>query len=89
MAIRYPQLHGIDFRAQAASLEIPVFLVQGAHEARGRAVLADEWFAQLDAPDKQRIAFAQSGHKALFEEPERFHDVMTEIVLERTEGGTR
>ena len=64
-AVLYPQLHGIDFREQVASLEIPVYLVQGAHEARGRAVLADEWFAQLDAPDKQRIVFARSGHKAL------------------------
>jgi pimeloyl-ACP methyl ester carboxylesterase len=82
--VLYPQLDNIDFRQQATLLDVPVYLVQGAHEARGRAVLAREWFDMLVAPHKQLITFEQSGHRPLFEEPGRFYEVMTEIVLAET-----
>ena len=39
----------VDFRRDVPSLEVPVYLVAGAHEARGRAVLAEEWFAPAPA----------------------------------------
>jgi pimeloyl-ACP methyl ester carboxylesterase len=80
-AVLYPQLQQIDFRRSATELRIPVYLVQGRHEARGRAVLATEWFELLQAPSKRMIVFENSGHRPLFEEPERFHRVMTEDVL--------
>ena len=35
-AALYPQLQDIDFRTQATSLEVPVYLAQGRHEAPGR-----------------------------------------------------
>ena len=54
-SVLYPQLQDIDFRRDVPSLDVPVYLVAGAHEARGRAVLAEEWFAMLDAPTKDRI----------------------------------
>lgn len=88
-SILYPQLQGIDFRRQATRLEVPVFMVQGLHEARGRAELADEWFARLDAPVKQRFVIAGTGHRPLFERPDAFLDVMTGTVLARTSEGRR
>ncbi|MBN2204386.1 MAG: alpha/beta fold hydrolase [Thermoleophilia bacterium] len=83
----YPQLDGIDLRRDAASLAVPVYLVQGAYEARGRAVPAAEWFEMLRAPSKQMIVFEKSGHKTLFEEADRFRQVMTETVLPATYPG--
>jgi pimeloyl-ACP methyl ester carboxylesterase len=83
----YPQLDGIDLRRDAASLDVPVYLVQGAHEARGRAIPAAEWFEMLTAPSKQMIVFEKSGHKTLFEEADRFRQVMTETVLTATYPG--
>jgi proline iminopeptidase len=82
--ILYPQLQGIDFRVDATRLDVPVYLVQGRYEARGRSELAEEWFEMLEAPDKEMIVFDTSGHRPLFEEPERFHQVMTETVLAET-----
>jgi len=76
----YPQASGLDLRTDAARLEVPVYLVQGAHEARGRDVVAREWFDLLDAPVKEWIEFDGSGHKPLFEEPERFQDVMRDVA---------
>ena len=80
-SVLYPQLQDIDFRRDVTRLEVPTYLVQGAHEARGRAVLADAWFATLEAPSKQLIRFEESGHRPSFEEPDAFHAVMTELVL--------
>jgi len=83
-SVLYPQLQQIDFRVDATELDVPVYLVQGRHEAGGRAELADEWFAQLRAPSKQLIALDTSGHRPLFEQPQQFREVMTETVLAET-----
>lgn len=86
-AVLYPQLQNIDFRVDVPALQVPVYLVQGRYEARGRAVIAEEWFTRLQAPTKQLIVFDHSGHRALFEEPARFHDVMARTVLGQTRPG--
>lgn len=78
-AALYPQLQDIDFRRDAAALEVPVYLVQGAHEARGRAVPMEEWFELLDAPRKERVIFEHSGHRPTFEEPGRFAELMERV----------
>ncbi|HET9508555.1 MAG TPA: alpha/beta fold hydrolase [Gaiellaceae bacterium] len=83
-SVLYPQLQEIDFRRDADELEVPVYLVQGRHEAAGRAVLADEWFEQLEAPAKTMVVLETSGHRPLFEQPARFHEVMTQTVLAET-----
>ena len=82
--VLYPQLQDIDFRTDATQLEVPVYLVQGRHEAPGRARPAEEWFGMLDAPKKQLIVLDTSGHRPPFEQPERFHRVMTDTVLSET-----
>jgi pimeloyl-ACP methyl ester carboxylesterase len=86
--ILYPQLQELDFRLDARRLDVPVYLVQGDHEAPGRAELAEEWFALLAAPHKEMVRFDRSGHRPLFEQPDRFYQVMTGTVLAQTGGVT-
>ena len=81
-ATLYPQLQDLDLRRDAVTLDVPVYMVIGVHEARGRAILADEWFAVLDAPAKERVVFDHSGHRPLFEEPAEFAALMRRIVAE-------
>jgi proline iminopeptidase len=83
-SIIYPQLQEIDFRADASQLDIPVYLVMGAHEAPGRADPAREWFAMLEAPRKELVVFNTSGHRPLFEQPDEFQQFMTDTVLAET-----
>ncbi|UMG93285.1 alpha/beta hydrolase [Nocardioides sp. TF02-7] len=80
-ATLYPQLQDIDFRVDAVELDVPVYLVQGRHEARGRSELAEEWFGMLQAPHKELIVLDTSGHRPIFEQPDEFHDVMVNDVL--------
>ena len=51
-SLMYPQLQEIDFRADVPELSVPVWVLDGEHELRGRRDLAHEWFDQLSAPSK-------------------------------------
>lgn len=79
-SVLYPQLQNIDFRSDVPKLDIPVYLVIGKHEARGRAVLANEWFEILEAPSKEMLVFEHSGHRPLFEEPAEFAALMKRVL---------
>jgi proline iminopeptidase len=78
-SVLYPQLQDVDLRKDAPSLDVPVYMVVGKHEARGRAVLAHEWFDMLEAPSKEMFVFEHSGHRALFDQPAAFASVMTRV----------
>lgn len=80
----YPELEDVDLR-DTTHLEVPVFLVQGKYEARGRSALAERWFDRLEAPDKELFVFDRSGHRPWVQEPERFAQVMVNTVLVRTD----
>ena len=86
-SLLYPQLQEIDFRTTATELDVPVFFVQGAHEADGRADLFDEWYPTVEAPQKDLTVLATSGHRPLFEQPDEFVDYMVDTVLARTAPG--
>lgn len=75
----YPQLQSIDFRTDVPSLDVPTFMVTGQHEARGRAVLAEEWFAMLDAPIKEATVFEAAGHRPHFDDPHAFAEFMRHV----------
>jgi pimeloyl-ACP methyl ester carboxylesterase len=79
-AVMYPQLQDVDFRRQVLSLEVPVYLMQGAHELSARSGPTREWFDALNAPSKQWITFENSGHIPQFEEFPRFRDELQQIV---------
>jgi proline iminopeptidase len=80
-SVLYPQVVDIDLREQVTSVDVPVFVMMGRHEARGRTEPAEEWFARLDAPHKEWIEFDTSGHRPLFEQPAAFHRAMVDRVL--------
>ncbi len=79
-ALLYPQLQELDFRQDIQRLDVPVYIVVGAHEARGRAVLAREWFERLEAPSKELVVFEHSGHRPSFEEPAAFAELMGNVL---------
>lgn len=81
-SVLYPQLRDVDFRRDATELEVPYYMVIGAHEARGRALLANEWFEMLAAPSKERVVFEHSGHRPQFEEPGQFAALMRRVLSE-------
>ncbi len=86
-SLMYPQLQQIDFRTDVTALEVPVYVLDGANELRGRRELAQEWFAQLQAPSKQMITYADAGHSVVFEEADAFLRLMNEEIVPATYEG--
>ncbi len=82
----YPQIQDVDFRRDVPRLDVPVYFMQGRHELTARSGLADAWIAQLQAPVKRVYEFADSGHNADAEEPQRYNDLLVSTVLTETYG---
>jgi pimeloyl-ACP methyl ester carboxylesterase len=76
----YPRMQGIDLRRDAPRLDVPVYFVQGGHEMRGLAVLFDQWYSILEAPRKHLEVLGPGGHRAIFEEPDRFVAIMDRVL---------
>ncbi len=76
----YPGIQGIDLRRDATTLAVPVYVVEGRHEIHARSDLAHEWLAGLRAPYKELVVFDTSGHRPLFEQPDRFVALMSQIL---------
>jgi proline iminopeptidase len=81
-SVLYPQIQDVDFRTQATTLDVPVYLAQGAHEAPGRAEPATQWFDLLEAPRKRLVTFDTSGHRPLWEQPSQFRNLMASVLAD-------
>jgi len=80
----FRQLQNIDFRQTVKQLNVPIYLLDGAAELKGRRDLALEWFDILKAPRKQRFTFENAAHSVAFEQFEAFSKIMTETILPET-----
>ncbi|MEI2786213.1 MAG: alpha/beta hydrolase [Candidatus Nanopelagicales bacterium] len=87
-AALYPQLQDVDFRKTATSFDLPVFFVQGAHEADGRARPFAQWYPMIEAPIKDLAVLQTSGHRPLWEQPDEFVDYLVTTVLDKTTDGS-
>jgi proline iminopeptidase len=83
-SLMYPQLQEIDFRVDVPSLEIPVYVLDGEHELRGRRELAHEWFEGLTAPHKQLVTYPDAGHAVAFEQLEAVHGLLVNEIVPAT-----
>jgi pimeloyl-ACP methyl ester carboxylesterase len=80
----YPQLYEIDLRERAATLDVPVYMLDGAAELDGRRALALEWFNALDAPSKQLITYEDGAHAVALEQADAVQRELVETVVPAT-----
>ncbi len=78
----FDEILGIDLREAAPRIEVPVYFFQGAHDYQTPAALVKDYFGMLKAPRKDLFLFENSAHSPIFEEPERFIELVREKVLE-------
>ena len=76
----YPQLQDVDLRRDATRLKVPVFILAGDHELRGRTDPARQWFDALDAPSKRWYDIEGAGHSVAFEHADELHRILLEDV---------
>ena len=66
-------------------MDVPVYILGGRFDYQVPTVLAEEFLSQLNAPNgKQFIWFEHSGHLPNYEEPDRFVDVLVNMVKKKT-----
>jgi pimeloyl-ACP methyl ester carboxylesterase len=80
----YPKLADLDFTTQATKLEVPVYFVVGRWDVNAMTSLVERYYKVLQAPHKEVIWFEKSGHDPIYEEPNKFVDVMVNRVLAQT-----
>jgi proline iminopeptidase len=88
-SLMYPQLQALDFRVDVPALQVPVYVLDGEHELRGRRDLALEWFDALSAPTKGLVTYADAGHSVVFEQADAFHRLMVDEIVPATYGVAR
>jgi len=80
----YPQLQDFDFRDDAQTFDLPVYIILGRHDVNATYWIAEEYSSILQAPHKQLYIFEDSGHGMIWQETDKFHDIMINTVLSET-----
>ncbi|MFN3556630.1 MAG: alpha/beta fold hydrolase [Bacteroidales bacterium] len=70
-----------DFAATYPSLDIPVFFMCGRYDLTVNVDLTRDYYEQLNAPVKAFFIFEKSAHSPLFEEPEKFREILDKEIL--------
>ena len=68
----WPQVVALKFDETVKKIDVPVFLFQGDHDRNTPTELVEPWFEKLEAPYKEWVAFHESAHSPIKEEPDLF-----------------
>ncbi len=71
----------LDMEKEVPSLGIPAYFISGRHDLTVNRELSEEYFNKLDCPMKRFYLFENSAHSPMFEDPERFLEIMASDVL--------
>lgn len=77
------QILDTDITAKVLKLDVPVFFVSGKYDLTVNIDLSKDYLKKIDAPVKAFYTFEKSAHSPMFEEPDRFLEIMTKDVLTR------
>jgi proline iminopeptidase len=77
----WEELTSVNFFSSVPEIEVPVFFIAGRHDKIVFIDLVQQYVDTVKAPEKHLIILEESGHLALFEEPERFNDILINQVL--------
>lgn len=72
----YQQLYDTDLRETHTNLNVPIYILHGRHDINAPLYLAEDYYEQIDAPDKELYIFEHSGHNPWVNEPEAFMQVL-------------
>ena len=62
------------------SMQVPVYIFQGIYDYQTPYPVAEEFFNQLKAPEKEFFTFTNSAHSPLMEEVDKFNSIVREKV---------
>lgn len=77
------QVFALDIPVQVPELKVPVYFFSGKYDWTVNHDLSKAYLDQLKAPKKGFYTFENSAHSPMFEEPERFYEIMKREVIEK------
>lgn len=69
-----------DLTNKVQKLDTPVYFLNGIYDYTTSSTLAKDYFKKIQAPLKGFYTFEQSAHSPLFEEPEKMHHIIEDIL---------
>jgi pimeloyl-ACP methyl ester carboxylesterase len=81
VSFNWDEIIATDLTTQVTDLEIPVYILAGRYDYTVNYDLQKNYFEKINAPKKGFYTFENSAHSPLFEEPERFIEIMVNDVL--------
>jgi pimeloyl-ACP methyl ester carboxylesterase len=76
----YDDVRDIQLKKEIKSVKVPVYFFHGVYDNQVPLEVARDFFEGLKAPEKKFTVFDNSAHGVLYEEPEKFHQIMEEVV---------
>ena len=73
---------GTNFTSTHTRFEIPVCFISGRYDHLTSGLVVEAYCKQITAPKKSMLWFEESAHFPFFEEPERFCDAITKLLLQ-------
>lgn len=70
-----------DFSEAFPEIEVPMYFICGKYDLTVNIDLSRDYYNRLNAPMKGFYTFGHSAHSPLFEEPERFREILVKDVL--------
>jgi pimeloyl-ACP methyl ester carboxylesterase len=70
-----------DFSKEILSIDIPIYFIHGIYDYTVNYSLTKEYYKILQAPIKGFYTFNQSAHSPIFEEPDKFIEILMEDVI--------
>ena len=77
----WPEIMKINLNEQVQEISIPVFFLQGKHDFNTPTILFDSYYSILKSPRKEVFYFDQSAHNPMYEEPEKFEQILIDNIL--------
>ena len=75
------ELLSTDFSAEIDEIEVPIYFLSGKYDLTVNIDLAKAYLKKLRAPRKGFYTFNRSAHSPLFEEPDKFKEILENDIL--------
>lgn len=72
-----------DLMSKAIRLDMPCYFMSGRYDYTVNAELSKKLLDMIDAPKKAFYMFEQSAHSPMFEEPERFTEILAQDIMKK------
>lgn len=81
VSFNWEEITATDLTTKVTELEITVYILAGRYDYTVNYNLQKNYYMKINAPEKGFYTFENSAHSPLFEEPEKFIEIMVNDVL--------